>query len=152
MNPLFNNLIQKIIHESVIESQQIIFEMNENELCNLNEVKRSMFQLKDFGFQIAIDDYGKGASNLQSIIELKPDYIKLDNYFMENISHSKLKQEILYDLLQFCSKFDIELIVEGIEDKLSLAFIKTLGVHYAQGFLLGKPAILPKSKKEGFLN
>lgn len=98
------------------------------------------------GFRhIAIDDLGTGHSRLQSLIELNPDFVKLDRYFAKDLVILAKKQYIIEFLLQLCEKCNSQLIIEGIEDQQSLICLKNMGIKYAQGFFLGKPSLLSMS-------
>ncbi|MCQ6278574.1 EAL domain-containing protein [Bacillus sp. EB600] len=142
-NPLFLTLIHQLINEEKVSSQQIIFEINENEVMDFENVKKEVHNLKNLGFRIAIDDVGKGFSSVKSIIELNPDFIKLDKYYLEDLSISEQKQDVVNSLLHYCQKFNSSLIVEGVEDKVCLALLKGMGIQYAQGYFLGMPTELP---------
>jgi EAL domain-containing protein (putative c-di-GMP-specific phosphodiesterase class I) len=146
INPLFHTLLNRIINENGITRQQIIFEINENDMVNFKKLKTAVENLKKLGFRIAIDDFGKGISSLGSVIELKPDFVKLDKYFVEGILLSEQKKDVINYLLHFCQKFNSELIVEGVEESSCLTFLKSLGVRHAQGYLLGKPDLLKGNK------
>ena len=80
---------------------------------------------------------------MKSIIELNPDFIKLDKYYIEDLYKSEQKQDLIHSLLNYCEKFNSKLIVEGVEDKVNLALLKGMGIQYAQGYLLGMPTLLP---------
>lgn len=139
-NPLFLTLINKIINENGISSQQIILEIVEDESFDFSFIQKIIFELKNIGIRIAIDDWGKGFASIRSIIELYPDFVKLDKYFLEDINQQKI--DVIKFLLQYCNKYESQLIIEGIEDANILALLKSLGVQYAQGYLLGRPSSL----------
>ncbi|MGJ9458485.1 EAL domain-containing protein [Oceanobacillus sp. CF4.6] len=105
-------------------------------------MKSNISLLKKRGFQIAIDDVGKGSASLKSIIELEPDYLKMDNYFAFDLSVSEQKQEMIKSFMTYCENTNTKFILEGIEKTEDLAVAKDLGVLYGQGFLLGKPTSL----------
>lgn len=141
-NPLFTTLINKIINDNHIPSQRLIMEINENEIVDFEETKKAINHLKNIGILIAIDDFGKGYSSLKSVIELEPDFVKLDKYFLEDLMKSEKKKYIIHSLLDYSEKFNTKLIAEGIEEEQSLLYLQNIGIKYAQGFLLGKPAPL----------
>lgn len=143
LHPSFHTLINQIIHKKGLSSRQIIFEINENEITDFERLKKEIFMLRNQGFRFAIDDLGKGNSTIQYIIEFNPDVVKLDKYFMIDFTNSLQKQTVVKYIFQYCEKFAIDLIVEGVEDHKSLALLKEMGIGYAQGYLLGKPALLP---------
>lgn len=156
--PLFINIFPStIIHESfellilsLLEKfpamkGKIIFEINETvieeELWESPLFKEKITFLKDYQFQIALDDFGKGIANFEKIIELSPNYLKLDRYFSNNLAFSTEKQKLVHLLLDFADE-KMKIILEGIEEETDLAMTKALNVPFGQGFLLGKPEML----------
>jgi EAL domain-containing protein (putative c-di-GMP-specific phosphodiesterase class I) len=111
------------------------------EEVNLEELKPVVNQLKQFGFKIAIDDVGKGASTLRSIIELEPNFVKMDRFFGIGLEQSVSKRRLIQRLIEFCGN-DITFVLEGIEYHSDLEIAKDLGVHVGQGYFLGRPALL----------
>lgn len=144
-NKNFISFIYKIINNNGFSSQQIILEILENELINLFQLSENLEILKEFGVQIAIDDFGKGNNSLRSVIELQPDFIKMDRYFMDGFIHSKYKLKMIESLKEYCDEVGSKLIVEGVEDEVSLEILKNIGVQYAQGYLLGRPTLLDEN-------
>lgn len=141
-NPLFLPSIKQLICEGEMASRNIVFEINENELIDFDCLKQGVNNFKKLGFQIAIDDLGSGFSTIKTILELNPDYIKLDKYYIQELQTSERKKYFIDFLLQYCEKYSSHLIVEGVEDNVTLAILKTMGIQYAQGYLLGRPALL----------
>lgn len=101
--------------------------------------KRVVHYLKDKGYAIALDDYGKGESSLRIVKQLHPDFVKLDRYYAVKLSASNKKQKEIQMFLKLCQQENMKLILEGIEEPTDLAMAKVLGVHLGQGHLLGKP-------------
>lgn len=129
----------------------ITIEVNEaEEATDMAALKEAIdFLSGSLGFAIALDDLGKGSSSLRAIVELEPGFIKLDRYFSVNLSTSPAKQRVLRMLLAYCQESGAHLVMEGIEDQKDLAIAKAIGVHMGQGYLLGKPASLPRKTMIG---
>jgi EAL domain-containing protein (putative c-di-GMP-specific phosphodiesterase class I) len=135
----FRNFVQKL-DGFFYSNNQIIFEIVEGkEIENLKEFFRNIQYLKEKGFQVALDDFGKEEISLQALVDLNPHYLKVDRSIAYNIHKSNEKKDIVKKLLYLCERTNIKLILEGIEKQEDLAMAKILGVQYAQGFLLGKP-------------
>lgn len=118
----------------------IVLELLESEpVCNWEALKKVTSKLRSKGVKIAIDDMGAGYSFFQQWIELAPDYIKLDKYFADNLSVSPQKQETVKSLVGLLSD-STKLIIEGIETEADMNTAGSLGIPYAQGYLLGKPS------------
>ncbi len=86
-----------------------------------------------------MDDVGKGVASLQAIVELKPDYVKMDRYFAKHLAQSSRKQEMVRSIVTYCLNTDTKFVLEGIEIPEDLEMAKKIGVSIVQGFLLARP-------------
>ncbi|MBO7744256.1 EAL domain-containing protein [Paenibacillus sp. MWE-103] len=124
-----------------LSPHHVVFEITERtSIEDFEAAKRILRHYRNQGYQIAIDDAGAGYSSLQSIVELKPDYIKIDRSLISGIHLEPMKTHLVQTFADLAAKMDIKVIAEGIEEKEELLHIRTLGVHYGQGYLLGRPA------------
>ena len=94
------------------------------------------------GFKVALDDTGVGYSSLGTVMELSPDYIKVDLSLVRSIDTDPPRQELLRALQAVSEKIDAEIIAEGIESREELITLRDLGIPYGQGYLLGRAAPL----------
>ncbi|QDD68208.1 EAL domain-containing protein [Caminibacter pacificus] len=106
-------------------------------------IKRIQALKEKYKFKIALDDFGTGMSNIDTIMNLKPDIIKLDRSFV------KMKDNSFFvSLLDAICTLDCPFVVEGIEEFEDYKFFKEKKVNFYQGFLLSKPSpFLYKKKK-----
>ncbi|GIN94461.1 hypothetical protein J6TS1_03310 [Siminovitchia terrae] len=143
LNPNFPDFVQQIIADNDSANQQIVLEISESEaISDLDSLKYRLFGLRQDGFLIAIDDIGRGYSSAETIIELEPDYLKLDRYLAQDLHIFQKKQEYISVFKNFCEKTGSKLILEGVETEEELQMAKALGISGAQGYYLGKPALL----------
>ncbi|OIJ13372.1 hypothetical protein BKP35_09050 [Anaerobacillus arseniciselenatis] len=144
LNKHFPKFVEKVLDNRYSLKGRIIFEINESfeedHLWNFDALNQRINFLHQLECRVAIDDVGKGAASLQRIVELKPDFIKLDRYFSTDISKNKEKQKLVTLFTNYCNESN--LIIEGIETTEDLATIKQLGVTFGQGYYLGKPKML----------
>ncbi|MGG4143519.1 EAL domain-containing protein [Paenibacillus algorifonticola] len=132
--------LAKMMEQRGLSPHHIVFEITERSaIQDYGSVLATLAQYRRQGFQIAIDDVGAGYSSLQAIIELKPDYIKVDRSLIMGIHEHEMKEHIVHTLVQLADKMAIGIIAEGIEHQEELNKVKAMGVHYAQGYLLGRP-------------
>ncbi|MDD4701747.1 MAG: bifunctional diguanylate cyclase/phosphodiesterase [Desulfovibrio sp.] len=101
-------------------------------------------QVKDFrtemSTQVALDDFGCGHSNILRLINLSPDILKIDRFFIKSIHDTSPSQkELLSGLLNYCRAKGILTLAEGVETSDELASVIRMGFDYAQGFYLGRP-------------
>lgn len=157
IHPNFPSFLKMIIVEKDGYRQQgnvdikIVFEILESEFIsdsNLQIFKERVNQIKEDGFLIAIDDIGKGFNALPLLIEIDPNFLKLDRYFSKDLVQSKQKQSIIDLLNQYCEHFCCKLILEGVEKNVDLDVAKLIGVRFIQGYLLGRPGLLKERKIE----
>lgn len=93
----------------------------------------------DMGFAIAVDDTGAGYSSLETVVELKPQYIKLDISIVREIDRNILKQELIKAIVGLSKQMRSTVVAEGIETLGELNTLKEIGVGFGQGFLFAKP-------------
>ncbi|WP_051250671.1 EAL domain-containing protein [Paenibacillus harenae] len=131
-----------LLEQNRLSPHHVVFEITErSSIADFGSVKKALEHYRSQGYQIAIDDVGAGYSSLQSIVELRPDYLKVDRSIIRHIHLDEMKEHILHTLIQLALKMDISIIAEGIELEEELEKVRAMGVHYAQGYLLGRPAV-----------
>ena len=124
------------IHRIVIEINETISE--ESVWYNPVFLQR-IKELRKEGFHIALDDVGEGTATLRKIVEVSPDFIKIDCFFAKQLSQSKKKQQVVRLLVDYCRQTESILILEGIERQEDFECAAQLGVTIGQGFYLGRP-------------
>ncbi|MFD0958347.1 EAL domain-containing protein [Paenibacillus chungangensis] len=131
---------KSLLEEQQLDPKHVVFEITERSaITDFNAFKRAMDHYRNQGYQIAIDDVGAGYSSLQSIVELRPDYLKVDRSIIHNVNADEMKRHVLYTLQDIASKMGVSIIAEGIEQEAELELLREVGVAYAQGYLLGRP-------------
>ncbi len=90
--------------------------------------------------RIAVDDAGAGIANFSHIVELRPAYVKLDMSLTRAVDTDRTRMAMVVGLQQFAAESQCETIAEGVETQAELATLRRLGVHLAQGYLVGRPA------------
>jgi len=123
---------------------EVVLEISEKEALHdvENHLKIAQKWRKN-GFRFAIDDFGAGFISLPFIARLVPDYIKMDRLTMlQAVSSEKFRKFLNYMLLALRNYTRKGIIAEGIETQKELSIVKKMGVHFVQGFLLGKPQVI----------
>ncbi|MCC6128489.1 MAG: EAL domain-containing protein [Acidobacteria bacterium] len=149
---LFVNMETELIHhlqaagESVLEPllevpSGVVIEITERAaIRDYRLFRQSVSLLRDLGFKIAIDDAGSGYASLQSIAEVRPNFLKISNYLVSGLHQDTLKREVVDMLQHLAVKIDAKTVAEGIEREEELEELRGLGIDFGQGFLLGRPA------------
>lgn len=117
----------------------VVFEISEREsIGNFAIFREARDHFASLGLGIALDDTGVGYSSLEAVIELAPDFIKVDQSLVRSIDSDPPRQELLRSLNAVAAKLGARVIAEGIETSEELATLQALGVPFGQGYLLGR--------------
>jgi diguanylate cyclase (GGDEF)-like protein len=100
--------------------------------------------LRRMGCDIAIDDLGAGSSGLKTWSALRPEFVKVDRYFVAGIEEDPVRGEILRSVVEMGRATGSQVIAEGVEIAQQLSLVLDLGVDYVQGFLFGRPQSVPR--------
>lgn len=92
------------------------------------------------GAKLVIDDFGAGYSNLKRIVDLHPHIVKLDRSLIAGIDQDRRQQKLVTGLVRLIEQLGALVVAEGIETEGELQACIDAGAHYAQGFLLARPA------------
>ena len=131
---------QVVLHHGLIP-EQVAFEITERTaISDFGNFTRALHHYRRQGYCIAVDDAGAGYSSLQAIAELYPDFIKLDMSIVRDIHNNPFKIAILEALVNLAAAMNSKIIAEGVETEDELTTVMKLGVGYAQGYLLARPA------------
>ncbi|MFB9278051.1 EAL domain-containing protein [Cohnella cellulosilytica] len=131
---------------------QVVFELTErSSIDDFDAAKKILAHYRSQGYEIAIDDAGAGYSSLQSIVELNPDYIKVDRSLVSLADKDEMKKHMLRTFVRFAKKMNIRTVAEGIERPEELRLLRAMGFDYAQGYLIGRPSEFPAAANPGVL-
>ncbi|PLY05510.1 MAG: EAL domain-containing protein [Arcobacter sp.] len=141
------NTTVKWANQLDFDPSKIVFEVVETEKIEDQEHLKNILQFyRDKGFKIALDDVGEGYSNLNMLIELRPDIIKIDRKIITDISSNTLKQSVYKALYTIAKEHGITVLAEGVETLEELETVKSLGVDLVQGYYFAKPTAEPIRK------
>ncbi len=107
-------------------------------------LRDALHHYKKMGFKIAIDDLGAGYAGLRMWSELRPDYVKIDRHFMQDIDEDKVKQEFVRSIQNIARELGCRVIGEGVETAGEYRVISSMGVEFIQGYYFARPSALPK--------
>lgn len=137
----------RCIAESGLQPHQVVIELTENSPTLEYEVLRDATQhYRSMGFEIAMDDLGEGFSSLRLWSELRPDYVKIDKHFIQNINLDPVKLQFVRSIQEIARNAGCRVIAEGIETHAELLMVRDLGVDYGQGYYFAHPQARPESE------
>jgi diguanylate cyclase (GGDEF)-like protein len=125
----------------------ITFEILEtNEILNYKKVANFIKKIKAFECKVAIDDFGSGYSNFEQVLKLDIDYIKIDGSLIKNINTNKENEVVIKTIITFAKELGVKTIAEFVSSEAIFEKVKNLGIDYAQGYYIGKPAPITVKK------
>ena len=131
-------VLQKV--QTCTFSERLIFEIVESEgIQNYDVVNSFIKEVKRYGVQVAIDDFGAGYSNFAYIMRLDVDFIKIDGSIIRDIHKNESSQVITDTILDFAKKLNIQTVAEFVSDEAVYDYVKNLEVDSLQGYLFGQP-------------
>lgn len=92
------------------------------------------------GFSLAIDDFGSGYSNTNSLLRYMPHIIKLDRLLIQDIDKNTKKQFFVNSIITFAKDNSMQVLAEGVETEDELRMALHLGVDLIQGYFTAKPS------------
>ena len=135
---LLNDSILSMLAQNSDLADRLLIEILENRIVDYKKVELSIQKLKLFGYKICIDDFGSGYSNLNHLLKLSIDYLKIDGSIIKEIHHDKRAYSIVKVFATFCKQNDIEVIAEFIDKQDIVDILKSFGVKYGQGWYFSK--------------
>lgn len=135
-----SSFTSELLQKYQISPYQIVLELTEKEAVDsVAHFDQLVDHYRDQGFRIAVDDAGTGYNSLKTLAKVKPEFVKIDKCLIRKIDKHPEQQHLVELLLEFANHTDTSVIAEGIESKEEFTYIQSIGVHYGQGFAIGKP-------------
>ncbi|MGG5574611.1 EAL domain-containing protein [Vibrio diazotrophicus] len=136
----FPEKLLKLTHDKKAKPENLVLELTESVLIDNNQqVLEGLYELNAMGFPLAMDDFGSGYSSITSIFKLPFKMLKVDR---ELANQSLIENEAL-GYLQFlstlCENKQMEMTIEGIENREMVETFAQLNVSSYQGYLIAKP-------------
>ncbi len=147
-DPAFRgDVLRQTLEDLRLRPEDMVFEISEREsIDNFSIFREARDHYKELGFQIALDDTGVAYGSLEAVMELAPDFIKVDMSLVRGIDTDPPRQELLRALHAVAGKLGGQIIAEGIETSEELETLQGLGIPYGQGYLFGRAAPLRRAR------
>jgi EAL domain-containing protein (putative c-di-GMP-specific phosphodiesterase class I) len=140
VSPALATAIVPLVSALAMADRDLVFEITEHvEVGDYAELGRALELVRDRA-RLAVDDAGAGYAGLRHILELHPQFVKLDLNIVRNVDTDSARQAMVAGMAHFAGNSGCELIAEGIETEGELAELIRLGVTYGLGYLFGRPA------------
>lgn len=141
--------IELCIEQTAADPTLLVFEITETALIR-DEAAALAFaeRLHGLGCKLALDDFGTGYGGFTFLKKLPLDYLKIDVEFVKDLPGNSASHHVVQAVVALARAFSIQTVAEGAEDAETLRLLEELGVDYAQGYHIARPAPLQQSVEE----
>lgn len=123
-----------------LRSRPLVLEITEHDTIEAYGPLRDAINQLGPDVRLAVDDAGAGVANFRHLVELRPDFVKIDISLVHGVDADVSRQAAVAGILHFAKAAGCAVIAEGIETDGELSMVSELGVGLGQGYLLGRPA------------
>ena len=132
----FTGLVEKYD----IPPRKLCLEITETALMTEPEKQQALVKrLRAYGFEVEIDDFGSGYSSLSMLKDLPVDTLKMDLKFLREVEDNLRSRTILSSVVSLSRSLKMSVIAEGVENKMQLQFLQSLGCDCFQGYYFSRP-------------
>lgn len=130
-----------LVRQAEWPSSQLVLEITEHvSVDDYSALACSVADLRATGVRIAVDDAGAGYASFRHILQLRPDYIKVDRTLVDGLDRDPAKRALALAFVTFGSEVGAIVVAEGVENGAELRAARDLGIQAAQGYHTGRPA------------
>lgn len=142
---LTNSEIIAYLHEELgradLPTDKIAFEITETTaIGSYDGAQEFIRQIRRYGCRFALDDFGSGFASYSHLKNLHLDTLKIDGSFVKEIGHSQTDFAMVKSMNDIGHSLGLKTVAEYVESPLILGKLREIGVDYAQGYAIHKPA------------
>jgi sensor c-di-GMP phosphodiesterase-like protein len=140
-DPEFLPMLDESVKRAKVKSKSLVMEITERSTNESVQAMDTIRALRHRGHSIHIDDFGTGYSNLDRLLYLWADTIKIDKAFTRVIGTESVTVAILPQILEMAKSLNLEVVVEGVENTQQANYFNPSDEQriYGQGWLYGRP-------------
>lgn len=134
---------RRIIRE-LGSAERLVVEITEHTaVVDYDALVREVAALRSLGVRVAVDDTGTGYSGLNHILQLAPDFIKLDRSLIQSVDARPGAKALCSALSDFARDIGASVVAEGVETREELQTLLSVGIDFVQGYLTARPQTPP---------
>jgi len=141
----FCAFLEGALRDSGLPPSLLSFELTETAaVANIVRAEALMRRLRELGFDVALDDFGRGLSSLTYLKTLPATCLKIDGTFVRDVVGDDRAQAMLSAIVRLAQAMGLRTVAECVESDAIRDIVRQLGVEFGQGFSIGRPAPLEK--------
>jgi EAL domain-containing protein (putative c-di-GMP-specific phosphodiesterase class I) len=139
----FISFLEACVIKSGLPPQALCFDITERFASSGNiSVSESMRRIEALGCEVALDDFGANPPAYGYLRTIPAHYFKIDSSLVGAAPTDRVARAMISAIVRMAGDLGIQTVAESVESDLELQAVRSLGVDYAQGYLLGKPRSL----------
>ena len=139
-DPNLISFVEQALDISGVSANTVELEVTEGVLMSGHSfIDDALAGLSNLGIRLAMDDFGTGYSSLSYLRRYSFDTLKIDQSFIRDIAISASNRELVNAIIAMAHALGLEVVAEGVETQMQLAFLAKRQCKYAQGYLFNKP-------------
>lgn len=141
--------IEEELAHSELPASSLCFEITESAaVSNLAKAQLFIDRLQELGCTIALDDFGAGLSSFAYLKNFNVDTLKIDGSFIHDITDNRISESMVAAITQVAKVMELDTVAEFVETDKARRLLMKMGVDYAQGHIVGKPAAFESALAE----
>ncbi len=143
------NTLTLLVQKYGIEPANLKLEITEGAIMSDMEHRVGLIhKLREFGFRVAMDDYGKESYSLSALKDIPIDALKIDMKFLKDSEQDNKSKEILKSVIDLAKQLDFKTIAMGVETEEQKSALVEMGGDYFQGYYFAKPMSVDDFEQE----
>ncbi|HTV10827.1 MAG TPA: EAL domain-containing protein [Acidimicrobiales bacterium] len=134
-------LAEQAIARPEVDLSRIVVEVTEHAIVErYDQLRNRLRPLRRRGLRLSVDDVGAGYASLHHVVELRPDFIKLDISLVRGVAEDSARRVTIGAFAQLSGELGATVVAEGVETQKDLDTLRSLGIGAGQGYLLASPS------------
>lgn len=138
-NSMIVDFLRDMLNKYHLSANYLEIEITESALSEDDVYLPILYEIKELGFRLSMDDFGTGLSSLNSLRKLPFDIIKLDKDFFQRDQITDREKTVISNIVKLVKELEMDIIAEGVETEEQIAFLKEINCSYVQGYIFSKP-------------
>jgi diguanylate cyclase (GGDEF)-like protein len=132
--------LSALVLETGLQVNQICLEFSERHRQTFTDVTHhAINDLRQFGFLVALDDFGRGSSELKLLHDVSPDYVKIDRFFLNGVDCDPRRKLFVTTVANLAHVLGARVVAEGVETEREFKACREAGCDLIQGFFIAQP-------------
>ncbi|WND01429.1 GGDEF domain-containing protein [Temperatibacter marinus] len=134
------NWSSEILARNDIQPSQLVFELSEHyNNSDASYFSEHLQSVRDRGIRVAIDDFGRGFSEMKLLYDHQAEYLKIDRFFVDGIAASNKKRLFVSSIVNLAHVLGLRVVAEGIEEEQDYLECRAIGCDLIQGYFISVP-------------